>query len=132
MTQTIIEPNGSRASDQTDRWFVGTIYVLYILGIPTAGLSLLLGAIIAYARKPTAPHWLREHYEFQIWTALYTVAYVLVSVAMIMTLIGVLVGVPAMIIGGLLYGPWILIRSGVGLYRLIDGRGQANPRAWLI
>lgn len=117
------------AADSTDRWLSGAIYVLYMLGIPSAGVTLLLGALVAYLRKPQAPNWLQSHYEFQVWTLLYTAGFVLVSVALIATLILAPLGMLGLILGGLFYGLWILIRCGVGLVRLIDGRGHANPRA---
>lgn len=128
----IIIDQETEASSGTDRWLAGLIYVLYILGVPSAGLSLLIGALIAYLRKPDAPGWLAEHYDFQIWTLIHAFVYVLISVALILTVIGAVIGGLALAIGGAFFWLWILIRCGVGLLRLVEGRGHPNPRTWWV
>lgn len=129
MTTPVHDAGPVPAADTTDRWIAGSIYGLFILGIPTAGVSLLLGALIAHLRKPDAPHWLRSHYEFQVWTLLYTAAFILISVALIATLVLAPLGMVSLVLGGLFYGLWILIRCAVGLFRLIEGREQPNSQA---
>lgn len=130
MNGTIIDHDSDTSSD-TDRWVVGLIYGLYILGIPTAGASLLLGSLIAYLRKEDAPNWLKSHYDFQIWTLIYTGGFILFSIALIATFIFAPLGMLSLALGGFLYGFWILIRCGVGIYRVVQGREQRNIHAFL-
>lgn len=125
MSDTIIE-HESEASSTTDRWVAGLVYGIYILAVPTAGGSLLLGSLIAYLRKDDAPNWLKSHYDFQIWTLIYLAGAVLFSLALIATIILAPLGALTLTAGALFYGLWILIRCGVGLYRLIQGRPMPN------
>jgi len=124
MSETIIEPGSSHASDRDDKLFAGLNYVLFLIG-NIIGISSILAVIIAYARRERAPHWLQSHYTYQIksfWTA---VLGIIVCTFMIMTVILL----PFGFIGLALIWLWILIRGVVGLVRLLDGRGHPDADA---
>lgn len=130
MSDTIIDqPTPASAADRQERWFVGGVYVLYLMSLPSLGLTTVIGVIIALARKDEAPAWLRSHYDFQIWTFIYPLLLGLILFAMALTIILI----PLTVIGGLLCGLflalWILARCGVGLVRLVDGRPNPDPRS---
>ena len=94
-------------------------YVLCLLAI-VSGLTLLVAAIFAYVRKDQAQPWLRSHFQFQIATFWYGLA---IFIAGFLTLW--LLGLGLLIwLGGSI---WLVIRSAVGLIRLVDGRAQSDP-----
>lgn len=121
MSDTIIEPGRSQAADRDDKLFAGLNYVLFLIG-NIVGISSILAVIIAYSRRAAAPHWLQSHYTYQIksfWTA---VLGIVVCTFMILTVILSPFGA----IGLALIWLWMLIRSVVGLIRLLDGRGHPD------
>jgi uncharacterized membrane protein len=38
------------------------VYILYLVGIVTGGLTILVGVIMAYIYRDESPDWLRTHY----------------------------------------------------------------------
>lgn len=122
MNDTIYEPRPAPAADRDDRLLAGLNYVLFLVG-NIIGVSSLVAVIIAYARRDSAPHWLQSHYTFQIksfWAALVAiVACTLMVVSVILSPIGLL--------GYAVIWLWMLVRSVIGLVRLLDGRGHPDP-----
>ena len=114
----IIDSDGD---PKNDRIIVAIVYVLYLVG-PANGISMLIGAIIAYLRKDSAPAWLASHYEFQIRTVLYAIA-----------LIGffTIILIPLSLLIWFLLSFWVVIRVAIGLMRLVDGRAHPNPASFL-
>ncbi|RKQ95152.1 DUF4870 family protein [Maricaulis maris] len=123
MSDTIIEPN-SQATDRDDKLFAGLNYVLFLIG-NIIGISSILAVIIAYSRRERAPRWLQSHYTYQIksfWTAVLSIV---VCTFMILTGVLSLFGATGLALTWL----WMLIRSVVGLIRLLDGRGHPDADA---
>jgi len=127
MSQTILEPETDRAADRDERLMAGLGYVLILLG-NIIGVTTLIAVIIAYARKDRAPGWLYSHYVFQIRTFWAAIFGIIASTGLIMTLILS----PFGFLGYGLVWLWILIRSVVGLIRLVDGRGNADPEGYWV
>lgn len=124
MSETIIEPGNSHASDRDDKLFAGLNYVLFLIG-NIIGISTILAVIIAYARRERAPHWLQSHYTYQIKSFWAAVLGIIVCTFMIMTVILS----PFGLIGLALIWLWVLVRGVVGLVRLLDGRGHPDADA---
>ena len=122
MTQTIYEPTSTPAADRDDRLLAGLNYALLLVG-NIIGVSSLVAVIIAYARRDSAPHWLQSHYTYQIKSFWAAIVGIVASTVMIFTVILSPFGV----LGFALIWVWMLVRSGVGLYRLVDGRGNPDP-----
>lgn len=122
MNDTIYESRPAPAADRDDRLLAGLNYALFLVG-NIIGVSSLVAVVIAYARRDSAPHWLQSHYTFQIksfWAALVAiVACTLMVVSVILSPVGLL-GYAAIWL-------WMLVRSVVGLVRLLDGRGHPDP-----
>ena len=47
---------------------VKLVYILYLVGLLTGGLTFIIGAVIAYMNKDDAEEWLQSHYRFQVRT----------------------------------------------------------------
>ena len=121
-------PNADAMADERDeRWIAGLCYVLFLIG-PANGLTMLIGAIIAFLRRENAPTWLKSHYDFQIATLIYPLLFVAVAIAVAMTIIGLPIALLALAIGGLIFALWVVIRAVIGLVRLVDGRPNPDPR----
>lgn len=113
--------------DRDDRLLCGLVYVLYLLG-PANGVTVLVGALIAFLRKDKASPWLAGHYEFQIRTLIYMVALVVIAIICAITIILL----PIALLIWLLLGLWLLVRVVVGLVRLVDGRPHPDPKTFLV
>ena len=127
MSQTIHDAPNAPSTDRDDKLFAALNYGLFLLG-NVIGLTTLIALIIAYARRPAAPHWLQSHYTFQIRTFWIAVAGFVASSILIMTLLLSPIGA----LGMLLTWVWILVRAVVGLVRLIDGRGHPDVQTYWI
>jgi uncharacterized membrane protein len=119
----IIDSDGD---PKNDRIIVAIVYVLYLVG-PANGISMLIGAIIAYLRKDSAPAWLASHYEFQIRTVLYALALFVIALIGFFTIILI----PLSLLIWFLLSFWVVIRVAIGLMRLVDGRAHPNPASFL-
>jgi uncharacterized membrane protein len=127
MNQTIYEPESGRAAERDERLMAGLGYVLILVG-NIVGVTSLLAAIIAYARKDAAPGWLYSHYVFQIrtfWAAL-------IGIIVCSLMIATVILSPFGLLGFALIWLWVLIRSVIGLIRLVDGRGNADPQGYWV
>ena len=122
MNQTIYEPTSTPAADRDDRLLAGLNYALLIVG-NISGVSSLVAVIIAYARRDSAPHWLQSHYTYQIKSFWAAIVGIVACTVMVLTVILS----PFGLIGFALIWVWMLVRSIVGLVRLIDGRGHPDP-----
>ena len=43
------------------------VYILYLVGL-IAGITTVVGVVIAYVNRADAPEWVQSHYQFQIRT----------------------------------------------------------------
>ncbi|MBB4659709.1 DUF4870 family protein [Parvularcula dongshanensis] len=99
---------------EDERGKVTAIWVLYLVALFT-GLTLVIGAVLAYVFRGNAPDWLRDHYDKQIAIFWWGVFWVVVG-----TLTIPVFGIGVVILG--LSWLWVLIRSVQGLTRVNEGR----------
>lgn len=99
------------------------IYVLYLAGLITGTVTLLIGVIVAYVYRGDATPWLREHYRYLIRTfwigALYS------SVAFFLSLI---------VIGAILWPllmVWLVVRCVIGIRDVRRHQPPPRPGSWL-
>lgn len=112
------------ARDQNgDRILAVINYALLLVGIGN-GLTVLIAAILAYVRKDNADPLVKNHFQFQIRTFWYWLAMVIVGALTWIFLIGMLILLIANI--------WLVIRSVVGLIRLVDGRPHSDPTGFWV
>ncbi|WP_422385530.1 DUF4870 family protein [Oceanicaulis alexandrii] len=112
------------ARDQNgDRILAVINYALLLVGIGN-GLTVLIAAILAYVRKDNADPLVKNHFQFQIRTFWYWLAMVIVGALTWIFLIGMLILLIANI--------WLVIRSVVGMIRLVDGRPHSDPTGFWV
>ena len=108
------------------------VYVLYLLAIPTALISVIIGVIIAYAQRDTAGPAARSHYEFLIRT--FWLSLVIFAVGTGVCIVGgvlsvILIGIPILIVGILMLlctKLWYVVRCILGI--LYAARKEPYPR----
>lgn len=108
------------------------VYVLYLLALPTAFLSMLLGLILAYANRDAAGPAARSHYEFAIrtfWLSIVGVVVGIVACAVGGVTLIFLIGIPILIVGVLMLvlgKLWYIVRCILGI--MYAARREAYPR----
>jgi uncharacterized membrane protein len=115
-------PPPSPLSDERQMALI--IYVLYLASLVTGGLTAIVGVVLAYINRDTAPNFLKSHYTFQIrtfWIGL--IAYV-VSFALII----VLIGIPLV----LAVTVWLVVRCALGLSRLLRSEAYPTPDSLIV
>ena len=105
-----------------ERQMAMIVYVGYLAAfmLPVLGL---VGVVLAYVNRDTAPDWLKSHYTFQIRTFWIGLLFWIVSIACCVVLIGVL-----MIFATI---AWYVIRCALGINRLMSREAYPNPEAWI-
>ena len=98
------------------------IYVLYLAGF-VAGVTPLIGVVMAYLAKGDAPEWLDTHYRYQIRTFWIGFLYTFVSVLLTVILIGIL--------GLLATAVWLIVRCIKGFQALDRGEPIENVETWM-
>ncbi len=103
------------------------IYALYLAGIVTANITLLIGVIIAYVYRKEAAPWLQQHYRYLIRTfwigTLYACIAFLLSIVVVGTLLWPLL---AVWLGVRCVLGWVDVRKGLTPARLIAGFGELD------
>jgi uncharacterized membrane protein len=129
---TTFNPQPQPLATSEDLTLPIVIYVLYLLAIPTAFLSLLAGVIMAYINRDTAGPAARSHYTFIIRTFWLSLA-IIFGGTMVCVVGGILslilIGIPILIAGVLLLclgKLWYIVRCILGI--LAAGRHEAYPR----
>lgn len=114
----------ARPDPHGDRTLALVNYVLLLFALSN-GITALIALVIAFMRREQASDWLRNHYEFQIRTVIYGIIIAIVGLATIWLLgLGLLIW--------LLGAVWLVVRTVVGLMRLVDGRTHPDPAGyWL-
>ncbi|MBI1264627.1 MAG: hypothetical protein GC187_07820 [Alphaproteobacteria bacterium] len=115
-------PSQARPDPNGDRTLAVVNYVLLLFAVSN-GVTALIALVIAFIRRETAPAWLRNHYDFQIRTVIYGIIIFVVGFATIWVLgLGLLIW----LIGAV----WLVVRTVVGLMRLVDGRTHPDPATY--
>lgn len=98
------------------------IYILYLAGFLTGGITNLVGLVMAYVGADDQPEWLQTHYRFQIRTFWIGVLYSLICLPLVLIFIGhILFFVVAV---------WLIIRCAKGIKWLDAKRPVPNPATW--
>lgn len=99
------------------------IYALYLAGLVTANITLLIGVIIAYVYRREAPLWLQPHYRYLIRTFWIGSLYFIVTFTLSLTVVGALLW-PFLVI-------WLGVRCVLGWLSVRKGEPPARPGSWL-
>jgi uncharacterized membrane protein len=116
------QPNLTKAFASQNANMVMIIYILYLVGFATGGLTGLIGLIMAYVNRKDAAEWLRSHYDFQIRTFWIGLLYVVVGALLAMVFVGWLVL--------LWYLVWTIVRVVKGMKYLSEQRAVPQPETW--
>lgn len=101
------------------------VWLLYILSIPSAGILVLVGLIVAYAARGSARGWVASHFDQQIrifWQSFWwhLIPWVVVGI-LCFFLIGLLfLWIPALI--SLILLIWFTVKSVFGLLKLVGSQ----------
>jgi uncharacterized membrane protein len=121
-----------------DKTYVVSIYILYLLGFFTGGVTAVIGLVMAYMLKGAAGPRAFSHYVFAIRTFWLTVVWALIG-GMVLgigcLLTAILIGIPILIVAGIgfcILPIWFAVRCVLGLIAAIDDRPYERPRVWLI
>ena len=123
------EPNARGASDDRtererspERNLVNIIHILYLASL-IFGVTELIGVVIAYVNKGSAPAWVESHYRFQIRTFWIGLLYLVISSLLTLIYIGWLLVLSWYI--------WLIVRCARGMKRLARGQAYPDPTSWL-
>ena len=98
------------------------VYILYLVGL-IVGITSLVGIIMAYVNRGSAPEWVQTHYRYQIRTFWIGLLYSVIGVAAMIILIGWVIIAFTMI--------WWIVRCVKGFQALGSGQPVANPATWM-
>jgi len=99
------------------------VYVLFLASF-AFGITSIVGVVLAYVQRDTAPDWLKSHYTFQIRTFWVGLLYGVISGVACIALIGFPMLVAVMV--------WFIVRCALGLSRLLRGEAYPTPGNWLV
>jgi len=106
----------------SDKTWPMVIYVLYLVSL-LVGITSIIGVIMAYVNRDSAPAWLYGHYRFQIRTFWIGLLYAIVGTLTTPIGIGVLILLFTLV--------WFIIRCVKGMMVLNEGREHPDPASWL-
>ncbi len=109
------------STNPSDAGNANLIYILYLIAF-AAGITALVGVIMAYVARDDAPEWLRSHYRNQInifWKGL---LYTVVSLVLCVILIGFVLIFISVI--------WYVVRIVKGMQALTKGEAIDDPGRW--
>ena len=99
------------------------IYILMLVPI-VIPITHIVGLVMAYVSRDTAPDWLKTHYTYQIRTFWIGMLYMFGAVVSCIVLVGFLL-VPAVIV-------WYIVRCALGLSRLMRDEAYPTPLSWTL
>jgi uncharacterized membrane protein len=98
------------------------VYILYLVSL-VAGVTCIIGLVMAYVYRADAPEWVQAHYRFQIRTFWIGLLYGFLSLLTAIIVVGLFFGVFTFV--------WWIVRSVKGLKLLAQGAAYENPATWL-
>lgn len=98
------------------------IYVLYLIGL-VSGVTAVIGVVMAYVYRDSAPDWLKTHYELQIRSFWMVLLYGLIAGVLCLILVGFLLL--------FLIAIWWIVRCVKGLKCVSEGAPYPNYQSWL-
>ncbi|MYL22480.1 DUF4870 family protein [Vreelandella massiliensis] len=99
------------------------VYALYLASF-VVGFTSLVGVVIAYVYRGKGPHWLDEHFRYQIRT--FWIGLLFATLFSLLTF--VLIGFPLL----LALAVWLIVRCVKGFKGLQEKRAPSNVDTWLI
>ena len=135
ISSSLPPPIASQADEKT---LPIVVYVLYLLGIVTGGLTTVLGLILAYVLRSPARPVAASHYTFLIRTFWLSVAATVVFgllMAVGVPLALVIVGLPMVAVAGLglvSVTVWFTVRCIVGMIRAAQDERYPDPQTWML
>jgi len=108
---------------QADTRTPQVVYALFLAGLVTANVTLLIGVIIAYVYRKDAAPWLQDHYRFLIRTFWIGSLYFCIAFVLSLILIGYLLWP--------LLAVWLGVRCVLGWMAVRNGQPPARPGSWL-
>lgn len=123
-----LSPSPPPASGVThdERQMAFVIYILYLAHfVPVMGwLATVVGLVLAYVERDSAPAWLKSHYTFQIRTFWIGLLYWVASIALCV----ILIGIPLLLATWI----WFIVRCALGLSRLLRNEAYPTPESWTL
>jgi uncharacterized membrane protein len=98
------------------------VYILYLVSF-VIGITCLIGVVMAYVNKGSAPEWLQSHYRYQIRTFWIGLLYGAIGAITTMAFVGFAVLVFVAV--------WFIVRCVKGLKNVQAGEPVAKPDTWL-
>jgi uncharacterized membrane protein len=114
-------PSSSPLSDERQMALI--VYLCYLGGFVVL-VTGVVGLVLAYVNRDTAPDWLKSHFEFQIRTFWIGMLFGFVSLVLCFLLIGFPLMFATMV--------WFVVRCALGIDKLLKREAYPNPRAWLV
>ena len=105
-----------------DRQMAVIVYIAYLAAFAFPPLA-IVGLVLAYVNRETAPDWLKSHYTFQIYTFWIGILFWFVSIMLFFVLIGFLLMFATM--------AWYVVRCALGINRLMLREAYPNPTSWI-
>lgn len=99
------------------------VYALYLASF-VVGFTALIGVVIAYVYRGKGPHWLDEHFRYQIRT--FWIGLLFVTLFSLLTF--VLIGFPLLVA----LAVWLIVRCVKGFKGLQEKRAPSNVDTWLL
>jgi uncharacterized membrane protein len=109
-------------ADAAEAKSANIIYVLYLVSF-VLGITLLVGLVMAYVNKGTAPDWVQTHYRYQIRTFWIGLLYAAIGA------ITLIVGVGLVIL--LFLAIWFVVRCARGMQHVAMRAPMPKPATWL-
>jgi uncharacterized membrane protein len=98
--------------------------IIYILYLVPLGVTHVVGVILAYVARDSAPPWLWTHYTYLIRSFWMGLLYFLAACVLCVLLIGFAL-LPLVFL-------WFVVRCAVGLIRLFRGEPIPHPETWAV
>jgi uncharacterized membrane protein len=112
-------PASSPMADDRQTALIAYILMLIPIVIP---VTHIVGLVMAYVSRPTAPEWLQTHYTYQIRTFWIGLLYCIAAGLSCVILIGFVL-VPLVVV-------WYIVRCALGLSRLMRAEPYPTPFSW--
>jgi uncharacterized membrane protein len=103
------------------RFLPMAIYICYLASF-LAGITGVIGIVLAYVNRGSGPAWLETHYRYQIRTFWIGLAYTVIGFALTLVIVGWLVVLATAI--------WLILRCAKGLTWLDRGEPVPDPYTW--
>ncbi len=98
------------------------VYILYLVGL-VAGITEIVGVVMAYLNRDEAPEWLKSHYQFQIRTFWIGLLYAIIGIILCTVIIGIFILI--------FWAVWLIIRCVKGMQLIESQQPHPNPMTWM-